>query len=65
VVKFTYDLRDAEGELLAAWHKDMSHGLHTHPVIDAQKGSEHLPFSGTETELTHEILKTITRHLQV
>ena len=65
VTKFVYRLRDQVNGVIAEWHKDISHGLHTHPIIGAAKGREHVPFPGAESEMIEEILSTIRRHLQV
>jgi hypothetical protein len=63
IAKFTYRLVDTKGVTVHEWHKDLSHGLHTHPVIDGSKGQAHIPFDGTDADMAMDIIEAVRAHL--
>jgi hypothetical protein len=63
IAKFTYRLVDIKGTTVQEWHKDISHGLHTHPLIDGSKGNAHIPFDGTDADMAKEIVEAVRTHL--
>ena len=64
LVKFVYRITDTENSTLHEWHKDISHGLHTHPIVGGKKQAEHIPYSGGDTDVLNDILSEI-RQLQI
>ena len=59
LVKFSVHLTDEDKNLLGAWHLDISHGLHTHPIENGKKGDAHIPFDGDVVDVALAIAAQI------
>jgi hypothetical protein len=59
LIKFACRLTDADNTTVREWHMDISHGVHTHPVVAGKKSPEHIPYSGSSADLVRDIVAAI------
>jgi hypothetical protein len=64
LVKFSASLTDEKKVALGEWHKDFSHGLHTHPVVNGVREKAHVPFAGNISDMATEIVAAMGSGLE-
>ncbi len=59
LVKFSISLTDENKIGLGEWHLDISHGLHTHPIVGGKKSKEHVSYPRGVADMAMDIVAAI------